>query len=401
MPVTVAIANHGANSIDLSKWAWRRTTTHDELLPFWEQKKSKGVIQSSIPPTAYLEKHIAPSVNGLVWAAYHAYSKHHHLTLRPEDIWFAIISQLSFYINAHAEDLRSLFVAHEGRKKLVVDAAGSLLTVDFGQIAKNLADMIQENVTRPDLQKWIVPSFSTTTASDRAVAAVLFMGAMQKYFSYGACLACGIPSVTLLGEQADWENILQRLDVLPEFGAEPAAFAALLRPVLQGFIATFDSDHTPATRDFWGRIAHRVSGGSGPAYLSGWITAFCFWDAHGKSIRKRCWFDGSRDAACKVEFEDIPNGYATVPLTVNDNGKEYFMTMVAGSFGIEASRRQEVTGVEDGDATAEDESGSDTTLSGDGAGTERQDAVLDSIRPVTGWMMYHTNTFEDGHIKDL
>jgi hypothetical protein len=52
--------------------------------------------------------HIYPLKNGFVDGAVHAYSNHHHLTLRPEYIWFAIISQLCFYINAHAEDLRDI-----------------------------------------------------------------------------------------------------------------------------------------------------------------------------------------------------------------------------------------------------------------------------------------------------
>ncbi|KAF5490841.1 Vegetative incompatibility protein HET-E-1 [Colletotrichum fructicola] len=49
-------------------------------------------------------------------------SNHHHLHIRPEDIWFAILTQLSFYINASSESLRSLMVEHEGRKKLEIRA---------------------------------------------------------------------------------------------------------------------------------------------------------------------------------------------------------------------------------------------------------------------------------------
>ncbi|OAG01023.1 uncharacterized protein CC84DRAFT_1168214 [Paraphaeosphaeria sporulosa] len=401
MPITVAIAKHDANAINTSNWDWRRMNNHEELLPHSEKNKSKGVLQSSVLPNEYFPKHIASSTNGLVWAAYYAYSDHHNLTLRPEDIWFAIISQLSFYINAHAEELRYLFVTHEERKELIVHTEGSINTIDFARIAKEVANMIQENVERADLQEWIMPSFSTTTESDRAVASVLFMGAMQKYFSYGACLSCGIPSVTLLGKREDWENILQRLDTLPEFGAEPAAFADGLRPVLQGFIATFDGERTPETLDFWGRIAHRTFGGSGPTYLSGWITAFCFWDADGKPISKRGWSEDLGAPACEVDFKDVPNGYAIVPLTINDNGKEYLTQMVAGSFGMEAFSQQKVKDTPDGHATTEDNSTTDSKTSNDGIRDEDPDSALDSIKPLTGWMMYHTNTFEDGHIKNL
>lgn len=367
MPVTIIVAEHKANAINTSTRNWQKTTNQQDLLPSREKGKSKSIIQSSVLPNEYSEKYIASFDNGLVWAAYHAYSDHHHLTLRPEDIWFAIISQLSFYINAHSEELRSMFVTHEGRKELVIHAEGSIYSVDFAMIAKAIVEMIQENVKRLDLQTWIMPDFTTTTDSDRAVALVLFMGAMQKYFSYGACLTCGIPSVTLLGERVDWEKILQRLDVLPEFGEEPAVFANLLRPVIQGLIATFDG-RTPATVDFWGKIAHRIFHGSGPTYLSGWITAFCFWDADGKPILQ--------GGDYKVDFKDIPNGYATVPFTVNDNGKKVLLTMVAGSFGVEA-------------------------FDNSGSSTQDSNVVLDSVKPLTGWMMYQTGNFMDGHINNL
>lgn len=40
--------------------------------------------------------HISPSRHGFVYAAWDAYSNHHSLVLRPEDIWFSILVQLSF-----------------------------------------------------------------------------------------------------------------------------------------------------------------------------------------------------------------------------------------------------------------------------------------------------------------
>jgi hypothetical protein len=189
---------------------------------------------------------------------------------------------------------------------------------------------------------------------------------------------------------------LQRLDVLSEFGQEPAEFADLLRPVLRGMIATFDLERTLATIDFWSRIANMIPWGSGSAHLSGWITAFCFWNTKGKPI-----FRIEHDMYHKVDFKNIPMGYATVPLTINDNGQEYLATMVAGSFGIEAFSQQKVIYSPDGHAAMEDKSRAETTLSGDDVSSEGRGAGLDSIKPLTGWMMYHTNTFEDGHIKNL
>ncbi|KAJ3484795.1 hypothetical protein NLJ89_g11953 [Agrocybe chaxingu] len=105
------------------------------------------------------------------------------------------------------------------------------------------------------------------------------MATLKAYFRYGMNMYCGIPSVTLEGAKSDWENLLARLDKLPTFGAEPAAWAALLRPILKRFVNAFDGN---PDIDFWARVCHYDSGGSGPPYLSGWVTAFCVWDSNGK-----------------------------------------------------------------------------------------------------------------------
>lgn len=49
-----------------------------------------------------------------------------------------------------------------------------------------------------------------------------------------------------------------------------------------------DIDHPGATDtvDFWNRIFNQRSCGSGPVDYSGWITAFCFWDAKGMRLNK-------------------------------------------------------------------------------------------------------------------
>jgi len=49
---------------------------------------------------------------------------------------------------------------------------------------------------------------------------------LQRYFEDRIRFVCGIPSVALLGKWADWE-MLNRIDMLPRLGSEPAQFCAL------------------------------------------------------------------------------------------------------------------------------------------------------------------------------
>eukprot|EP00028_Trichosphaerium_sp_Am-I-7-wt_P005993 CAMPEP_0168539038 /NCGR_PEP_ID=MMETSP0405-20121227/21576_1 /TAXON_ID=498012 /ORGANISM="Trichosphaerium sp, Strain Am-I-7 wt" /LENGTH=62 /DNA_ID=CAMNT_0008568497 /DNA_START=19 /DNA_END=204 /DNA_ORIENTATION=- len=58
---------------------------------------------------------------------------------------------------------------------------------------------IQKNLKDDQIRSWVIQDFTTTTATDKVVSSVLLMASMQKYFSFGMCLTCGIPNVTLLG----------------------------------------------------------------------------------------------------------------------------------------------------------------------------------------------------------
>lgn len=373
MPVTLATAKHPPQA-----WPESAVSSAEELFQHScsdEYSQSQGVIQSSLSDSFLGASHVSSSKHGFVWALVHAYNRHLNLTIRPEDVWFSILTELNFYINANAEDLRSFFVAHEGQKELETFEGGIIDTADFGKIALKFTKLIEENVVDRELRDWIMPDFSTTTESDSVVAAVLMMGALQEYFSYKATFLCGIPSVTLLGERADWEGMVTKLDKLQQLGDEPARFAQLLRPILNHFVLSFDSPESPDVLDFWGRSAER-HGGSGIDQLTGWVSAFIFWNKQGNLLYReqihpvsspefvaRNTDLGLGDVLSRrVDTDRIPPGFASVPITVDDNGNIIDAVMVAGLVGIQARSS--------------------------GAILETEETGLDNIQPVSGWWIY-------------
>ncbi|EDQ98642.1 uncharacterized protein LACBIDRAFT_335783 [Laccaria bicolor S238N-H82] len=210
-----------------------------------------------------------------------------HLRLRPDDIWTAILIQFNFFVNGQSEKLRSQFVAHEGKKQLVVYASGNRYTVDFSAMAKDMTRELEKNVVDPSLCAWILPMFSTTTTTDTIIASVIMMSSMKKYFDYKFCLDCGIPSITLEGERGDWEDILQRIEKLKEYGVEAVGWYHLLLPVLAQFVSVFDNAKSKKNKEFWGKVCHYDGGGSGPLFLGGWVTVFCAFDEDGRWLRHR------------------------------------------------------------------------------------------------------------------
>ncbi|KIM38730.1 hypothetical protein M413DRAFT_241140 [Hebeloma cylindrosporum] len=308
------------------------------------------LIQSSLTNEEFSKGGVRREPNGFVHTALRAYNYHHHLILRPDDIWIAILGQLNLYINNHSEDLRHVFVAHEGQKKLRVQMGGA---DDFGDIALLLAEKIEENIHNPAFKKWALPDFTTTTRIDTAICAITLMSTLKSYFKY-ECSRCGVPQVTLEGERSDYENILRRLEELPTFGLgeEPNAWVALLRPIIKKFIAAFDGN-PDAT--FWNRIAHiddlKRSGGP---ILSGWITAFCVWDTDGiwqgppmpkHHPADQKYLDIAESFTYGIlRYDEIPGGFCQVDLRVLDGRPNADCIMVAGHMGtvVEGNRSDTV-----------------------------------------------------------
>lgn len=176
---------------------------------------------------------------------------------------------------------------------------------------------------------------------------VVLLCVFLSYFERIIKLRCGIPSVTLEGEKEDWQKLFTRIDKLAEFGAEPSAWANLLRPILKRFVQSFDGE---PDLDFWSRICHFHPTGSGPTYLSGWVTAFCVWNKEGKwqgpsldpqasdetmaRVKKRSTslqelvLDDVRYSI--IDSQHVPIGFCEVDVKLDDNGQWFDCMMVAG-----------------------------------------------------------------------
>ena len=359
MPVTVKPAGHPAKILNSDSYSPKPVESSVELLygacPE-DFSKVKDLLQSSLTDFDEAEP-IYASKNGFVHGAIKAYSNHHNLVIRLEDVWFAILTQLSSYINGHAEQLRGKFVAHEGKKELMLKyTRNNRFNLDWGIFAQDMANALEINVVDPDLRQWIMPCFSTTTYHDEILASILMMGALKSYFTYTCWTPCGLSAVTLLGEKEDWELLLEKLEKLKTFGEDTMKWYGLLVPIVSRFVETFDKPKANEILLFWNCIAH-YKRQSGSTYYCGWITASCYWDKQGNCLyekphRSSDQGEGSNFAAWRnsdcprlqldnafyerVDTRDEPIGYSAVAARIEDGnagGYQCDAIMIAGSVG--------------------------------------------------------------------
>ncbi|KAJ7922327.1 hypothetical protein B0H13DRAFT_2249519 [Mycena leptocephala] len=312
MPVSFLVATHPAKPYPFAKGTGGYTADETLAMACADQHTKAGeIFQFSLPVESDTNSssrnigvkipNLIPNQNGFVSTLLDAYTQDRALVIRPDDVWLAILSQFNFFVNARAELLRANFVAHEGPRELIVTAMpATRYSVDFGELARQMAGLVEKNVVDPTLRAWATPDFTTTTPNDTT---------------------------------SDWVNILGRLEKLKEYGLETTAWYHLLRPVITRFVAAFDDPTSPANVDFWQRIAHYHPGGSGRVANT---PAHRYRDRKDKELI----LDGTPYHA--IGRKRIPPGYGEVDVTLDDNGEVFACAMVAGSVGMRVSSSHDV-----------------------------------------------------------
>ncbi|KAJ2904245.1 hypothetical protein MKZ38_008456 [Zalerion maritima] len=377
MPVTIRSADHGAEALQFRRWRESEASSVEKLVlctntdDLGESKQQiRGLVAASFPRTPKdfeSNGRILSSKNGFVNACIDAYNDHHNLVIRPEDVWFAILSQLSIYVNHNAEALRNQFVNHEGRDDLFIEV-DDMEKVDNGEMAVMMTKLMNDKIKNPDTRNWIMPTFTTTEKTDQTVAAVMFMGTMQKYFTYSWGTRCGIPSVTLEGEIRDWADMHDRIRKMTDiFGAGVAGFRNTVLPAVEGMAKSFLDAEGQGKRFWQGVCVQNMPNGSGSPTYTGWITAFTYWAEDGRCLHSPGTGNASRGGSpggksvMHLRRGDVPCGFVRVPVVLKYWDHIVNSDMTAGSVAIRAT---------------------------DAAG--RKSSKADTLRPQSGWFLYKT-----------
>lgn len=217
-----------------------------------------------------------------------AFANHRAVVLSPDVIWQLICQGFACHINRNPEEMRHLFVDHDGKIDLLVESPEDLFSgkADWYGIVGDFATLISEN-TKDGVAELMAQPFSTTGPDELMASQVVLMKSMESYFQYIAhYIGCGIPYVTLTGTPQDWQSILDRTRQLEKYGLE--WWVEELEPILEEFVKA--SEGQPDT-DFWKSIVmeHHPRELRGPGCfidmsteLDGWFLKFFPYDKNGR-----------------------------------------------------------------------------------------------------------------------
>lgn len=152
-------------------------------------------------------------------------------------------------------------------------------------------------------------------------------------------MCCGLPEVTLLGTVDDWKDIKNRALQLTKYNLANKNYMGkwleLLTPVLDNFIKSAEGN---PDLEWWNKVCHRYSGGSGPSFLSGWVTVFNVFSNEGVWLadnRSDTWRGVVNSEYPLIDTNDISYGFVSFDVVVDDNGREFQAEMYTGCMGAD------------------------------------------------------------------
>ena len=332
----------GVTDILISKW--NEEVRSNEPLLSWMSMPIPHFMLNFTSTNFKADKFLIPYNNGFVEGIMRAFQQDLHLVLRPDDVWLAILTQFSLYVNAHADEHHSKLVNNDFAEPLVVENWAE--TEPFWKFANKFIPPMKQKMASLKVYDWLVPRFSTTNQQDEVIFTMVMMATIRPYTSFEMQSGCGFPSVTLLGKVSDWTMILTSLDKFSEYGEEPTAWSNLLKLVLKRMIATFDSPQSQELKTFWMRVCQYSTAASpNPNTFNGWLTAFMYWGKDGERTNTA---DIGADGANAFELEDVrfpiivkderlfQTGIVELPVTIKDLSRNTVqeVDVVAGTVGM-------------------------------------------------------------------
>ena len=338
-----------------------KTTSITELMLGVAQRAKCGEIEATsntnltvVGSTSNRDNPICSFIN----ASLDAWANHYPIRFKPEHIWLLVLQGVAVHVDLNAEQLRTKYVNHDGKMKLVVRRDDFILGSDKNDwegVIEEFVEQIDANTVKDTAQLFDC-DFSGSTKMEKVCTKVTIMDICKNYFVYEVRTLCGFPQITLDGNREDWIRLKEKTSVLlkdkvdEQFGSE---WAEALIPLLDRFIGAFDGEIDCL---FWNSMIKRgAKAGSGAYdYFTGWINIlfpftnkrernrYCVPYSMDKEYVKQGFTLNDRSGDLMVghggdgtKTSEYPTGLAQAPVTWKYHGNELELQFIAGFVGYQ------------------------------------------------------------------
>lgn len=231
-----------------------------------------------------------------------AYRNHYSIVIRPDDIWFMVMAELTLVIAKNPENYASLFTTTPDKRQEIRVPTLDPTQINPALVIEHLKDCVPANV------ELFLPEFTTTTPASRLALHVAFCDMASPYYNYSTYL-CGIPSIRVEGTEEDWAKVAQGFnkltDLFKPLGAEGKSLLwVYLNRCYKCVKAMIGAVVTDDARNL-SKIVKVEPCGSGSQYeMSGWVLDFCTNNS-------------------KVQLEGLPPHIASMSYKNMDTGRTF------------------------------------------------------------------------------
>lgn len=302
-------------------------------------------------PESLQNKNLASAYdNGFLATIHEAYAKHRPLVLSPDDVWLIICQGFGNHIVMNAAELETLVLkpGHTDKIEITIQDLAQTNNDTWRQLIDSFSMGISHNAQK-DIVELLTPTYSTTTPIITTAYQATLMDATKSYFEYVGASGCGIPSITLTGTEADWQQIYDRIDQFNDYGL--AFWTAELKPVLFEFLQAKKGNPNV---EFWQSIYKDMSV-YGVSAISGWVLKFYpylrtvsvqaanddedeFYEFI-ESYKPNPFIYGKKYLLSTVDSGDLPKGIVDIDFVFHDlnqtPAETHHLTLHAGFIGIE------------------------------------------------------------------
>ncbi|MBS1955511.1 MAG: DUF4419 domain-containing protein [Cyanobacteria bacterium SZAS-4] len=324
---------HDVDTVRTSLEKWKTRDSIQRILINVQQTVGEPVLACS----GYNSEVVANTqYHALIGAVHIAFAEHRPLVLSPDAIWITILQGLAMHVHIYAEELRSTFVSHDGRKPIVVDSnidtdsPESAWEWVINEFAERLGDQVVGSST-------LVSDFSTTGVVEKLVSQVCLLDVFESYFEYILYSGCGFPEITLTGSEDDWMRLRQKIELLQPFKVD--LWLPHLREIADHFCMAMRGE---ADISYW-QDMYKQTNNYGYDLVNGWILKLIpylqnqvtgTWDVLNPLLCDPERYPASLYGA---KTDQLPSGMSVVPLTVIDKRTmlKRRMEIIGGFVGIE------------------------------------------------------------------